>query len=1527
MPTTTPVPIATPPPGVIPTTLPPVTTAAPAVNFNNINISNVNISSTYPVIGSGGVEDSYENTDGKVTVENIVLDKPFSEQLTYFVYDQNGARDEYGDPINFTSGQAGVSVNDNNESIVEINEELTVVADPTDNSGNMDIVIQLRDQNYTTIVTERSITTPGPTTTPAPITTAAAPATTTTGPATPAPTPITPTPTPAPRISRLGDSDRGSEGDTDYIPATSTETKVNVPVFRDRSSIEESTTTPVQVSSQEELITSLETYSQIEIVSDFDLTVTVRVPESTSIKGVNNPVIRTNTTAFSVKESNIELSGFTIAKTRTISTGAGILVDRPYRSSTEAPSNILITDITFNTVGTPGLEKYSPVTILGYSSLNATPLIDEKLTVLNSGCGPIQNVTITNCTFLNTPNTAIYATVVDGLNISENIIANTTSNITSLGDGIKLNGVTNSSITSNELSNIGRSGIYITGSNTNNITITDNKVDAFATDKADGFRAGLSINYGVNGALVSNNNISRGSNIWNAGIANRGGVTNVLVNSNEISDVRDGILISDNSSTFNIRNNSILNVHRYGVQTFKTWDTVISNNSIIQSESKREDFQSLSKFDQKMIGLGCGILCGTSNNVQILDNSITGTYNEGTGDSAILVTGTLLTNDQNDLYTLHALGISSNLDEIYGTSGKGVLEGISQNIVSNNTLEGRDTLLSVNKADVILPSRKLGESNNIEIPDAAIFKTNLTGSEGRIVVVVKPDSTRTVESYIQDNSKLSEGNDIIIVSPSKLNPSDGTVSSIDTVTEYKGSSLVTINTDPVIDTKEVVGSRGRRQTIIEPEVVEPEVVEPTETWEETRRRLLAARRAAALEADVEARRLLEEAAAAAELASGETVNPAPSLTSENSITSQSTKEIQALVSGLTPSSETIDMFIRYNGPMDPQSPRLVRNPSFWGSDLKGITGISPLVYWPSRPARKRYFQGVAITRRHVLIARHLEHPEVGTEIYFVAKDGTIEKRTIIGARDNPTAGDWNISVLDEDLPSNIEVLKVLPEDLPSLAPPSELVRVPGDEGGWSPGVIGRLEPSPGWRWTVTSGLVWGTDQEEKGIISRLSKLYIGDGVTGGGLRIRVLPVPLDVEHLRISTNLNGLVSQGWTERLEEHDSSSPWFIVINNEAILAGTATNPNSGPMTGGRNSTQILNQLIAAADEAVLGSSTGYTVTNAVFTPIDTLQEKITIEPIDISNKLYTWADLLKENITIDEDDPSKLNIWSDTLQEKIIIEPIDSSTGRPIDISNKLYTWTDLLKENITINEDDPSKLNINGGSGGGGGTTVGPTPSGPGIGEKRTIELIDSSTGIPINISNKLYTWTDLLKENITIEEIDGPSKLNIYGDPPLRPLTGDGPDGRDPFRPNPAGDGWPPPEWPPPDWPPPEWPPPPPPMPYIPALCRKPPVPPRGDPDMEEEERQDDIINRIDIEQQGNDPPNKIFPSPSNALQVPFYSHINFNTNITKKFPTPYNFDDDDTDTQLIDDNQILASASVTTTICPPDREDCNMLHY
>jgi hypothetical protein len=125
-------------------------------------------------------------------------------------------------------------------------------------------------------------------------------------------------------------------------------------------------------------------------------------------------------------------------------------------------------------------------------------------------------------------------------------------------------------------------------------------------------------------------------------------------------------------------------------------------------------------------------------------------------------------------------------------------------------------------------------------------------------------------------------------------------------------------------------------------------------------------------------------------------------------------------------------------------------------------------------------------------------------------------------------------------------------------------------------------------------------------------------------------------------------------------------------------------------------------------------------------------------------------------------------------------------------------------------------------------------------------------------------------------------------------------------------------------------------PYIPATCREAPVKPIGDVEGEQTttsspgnrstDSTDNIEDRVDIEQEANAPVAKIFPAPVNAIQVPFNSEVNFNTNITKKTPIPYGFTTipPDSGVEPVDGGEVTTA---TTTICPPDNENCNTLQY
>ena len=70
----------------------------------------------------------------------------------------------------------------------------------------------------------------------------------------------------------------------------------------------------------------------------------------------------------------------------------------------------------------------------------------------------------------------------------------------------------------------------------------------------------------------------------------------------------------------------------------------------------------------------------------------------------------------------------------------------------------------------------------------------------------------------------------------------------------------------------------------------------------------------------------------------------------------------------------------------------------------------------------------------------------------------------------------------------------------------------------------------------------------------------------------------------------------------------------------------------------------------------------------------------------------------------------------------------------------------------------------------------------------------------------------------------------------------------------------------------------------------------------------------------------IYPAPVLSLTPPFLSNINFDTNITKKEPTPYSFDSE----TEVDSEEISESSTSTQeakqNLCN-DEEDCNKLGF
>lgn len=264
----------------------------------------------------------------------------------------------------------------------------------------------------------------------------------------------------------------------------------------------------------------------------------------------------------------------------------------------------------------------------------------------------------------------------------------------------------------------------------------------------------------------------------------------------------------------------------------------------------------------------------------------------------------------------------------------------------------------------------------------------------------------------------------------------------------------------------------------------------------------------------------------------------------STLSGESTGTISRLVGSLAASTTTQDVYTEASYTSDLN---FIRNTSFWGKSIKGLTSISA---WNSRDNNKR--AGVAITKRHVLFAEHSGfHLSAGDTIYFVTDDNTVISRTISAEVDHPSsgysAGDFNIAVLNSDLPDTIEIAKVFASDATNY--------------------MDFNKPF----------LALQLDQEEKGLI----KDFIKIGSTGNA-------------EFASATGYTD-----WYEAAISGDSGNPSFVIIDNEAILLSVVTNAGGGSGTFiGASEIGELNTMIATVDAAA-SISTGYTLTQLAIDP----------------------------------------------------------------------------------------------------------------------------------------------------------------------------------------------------------------------------------------------------------------------------------------------------------------------------------------
>jgi len=804
-----------------------------------------------PEIGGGGVPNSFEGAEGLVFLNEIEVDRFFEPEINYEIYDRNGEKDAFNDPLLSLSGHTYVTIIEDRYFLV-IGQMLEGIADPTDGSLDfsiqfsnaeedigIDLVIDISVPNNEQTQEEESVSPAvthekrnhGDQTITYPDQTVTTQGTETCDPtggcsncAGAAKCGVAPGAGCAQSVDevstpRQGDEDFTSEDE--YLGVVSDEPSIVEEVVTDDGpsiverpeltinveevisvepavveeteeteepavveETEESTATteeeylgetetetqtvsepviPQFVTNEQELRDAINAYDVVFVRSDITLEDYVSIPGNTKILGFSNPTITFKDWAFDIRESNVELSGFTLKPEGETKLGIGIQVTRPSRQSLDAPDNIKINSITFENNGGTG-DKWSAVSVLGYNFVESLVNSDKTVPGLLPDAKPITNLSITNNLFENTQNNALDLWNIDGAVITNNVINGTRGSNTLMGNGIRANSLSNSTISSNTLTDIGRSAIEVTGNGTSKLSVQDNLVNEFGkqTNLTNTFTSGVSIVQGANDITVKDNNITGSGKGGGVEVAQNS--SNALIENNIITSVSKGVSISAHVDTFEVRDN-VISDSKYGVQTYQVWNGVINSNTVTQKEG-----ESIVR---------PAIAIEQSNGVAVVDNQINGDYFPENNETAILTyanyPGPLEANKLqfggativDKLETIkYSLGQPSKFDLIYKPAASSAAD-LKTNTFAGNKLNGQGRPFYNNSSVVAFPEDKpasqgkLSTSNPQAPHDLKFPKTDFAQT-----VVNTTGESKTADEVVvdsQDSSSESTNASTVVV--------------------------------------------------------------------------------------------------------------------------------------------------------------------------------------------------------------------------------------------------------------------------------------------------------------------------------------------------------------------------------------------------------------------------------------------------------------------------------------------------------------------------------------------------------------------------------------------------------------------------------------------------------------------------------------------------------------------------------------------------------------------------------------------
>lgn len=232
--------------------------------------------------------------------------------------------------------------------------------------------------------------------------------------------------------------------------------------------------------------------------------------------------------------------------------------------------------------------------------------------------------------------------------------------------------------------------------------------------------------------------------------------------------------------------------------------------------------------------------------------------------------------------------------------------------------------------------------------------------------------------------------------------------------------------------------------------------------------------------------------------------------------------------------------------------QFIRNPDCWLNGIKNISCFSPA---QMSGANWRQRGGTLVTRKHALFAKHFVTSVItgGTPLIFVADDSTVIRRNIIQYAYVPWT-DVAIALLDSEVPSNIQIAKVLPKNY------SDYLNFD----------------------STTPVYCVALDQEEKAMV----KISTG----GSGYIVSYEGQNITYSMFGVNEGWAGHQYQSFNESIVVGDSGNPVFIILENELVVTTTWWTSTQGPFI---SSAPVYDATNAAIES--LSPGEGYALTDA--------------------------------------------------------------------------------------------------------------------------------------------------------------------------------------------------------------------------------------------------------------------------------------------------------------------------------------------